>query len=127
MDQKIKEMTDEIRETSFSLQKYLRHGHMEKVYENGLAHRLKKKGYKVQRQFPLHVHNEDGTSLGDYFADLIINDHFIVELKTCKTLADEHITQILGYLRAADKKHGMLINFGSTKLQVRKYILSQDI
>ncbi|MBT3299041.1 MAG: GxxExxY protein [Candidatus Marinimicrobia bacterium] len=125
MDIEIKKMTDEIRETAFSLHKYLKYGHLEKVYENGLAHRLKKKGYKVEQQFPLKVHDEDGTLLGDYFADLIINDYFIIELKACKTLADEHVAQILGYLRSANQEHGMLINFGSSKLQVRKYILSQ--
>ena len=125
MDIEIKKMTDEIRETAFSLHKYLKYGHLEKVYENGLAHRLKKIGYKVEQQFPLKVHDEDGTLLGDYFADLIINDYFIIELKACKTLADEHVAQILGYLRSANQEHGMLINFGSSKLQVRKYILSQ--
>jgi len=124
MDLEIKRITDEIRETAFSLHKYLKHGHLEKVYENGLANRLKKKGYKVEQQFPLHVHDEDGTLLGDYFADLVINDHYIIELKACKTIADEHVAQILGYLRAADKEHGLLINFGSPKLQIKKYILN---
>ncbi len=127
MDIEIKKITDDIRETSFSLHKYLRHGHLEKVYENGLAHRLTKIGYKVEKQFPLQVHDEDGTLLGDYFADLIINDHFIVELKACKTLINDHTAQILGYLRASNKEHGMLINFGASKLQVRKYILSKEI
>ena len=48
MEQRIKEITDQIRETAFELHKYLKHGHLEKVYENGLAHRLEKKGFKVQ-------------------------------------------------------------------------------
>ncbi len=124
MDQEIKKMIDEIRKTAFSLHKYLRYGHLEKVYENGLAHRLKKIGYKVQQQFPLQVHDEDGTLLGDYFADLLINDFFIIELKACKTLINDHTAQILGYLRASGMEHGLLINFGSSKLQIKKYILS---
>lgn len=127
MEQRIKEITDQIRETAFELHKYLKHGHLEKVYENGLANRLEKKGFNVQQQVPLQVRDEDGTVLGDYFADLVINDFFTIELKACKTLLNEHIAQILGYLRAAKKEHGMLINFGSSKLQVKKYILSQDI
>ncbi len=127
MEKRIKEITDQIRETAFELHKYIKHGHLEKVYENGLAHRLEKKGFKVQKQFPLQVRDEDETILGDYFADLVINDFFIIELKACKTLLDEHIAQILGYMRACNKEHGMLINFGSSKLQVKKYILSQDI
>ena len=127
MEQRLKEITDQIRETAFELHKYLKHGHLEKVYENGLAHRLEKKGFKVQKQVPLQVRDEDGTILGDYFADLVINDFFIIELKACKTLLNEHIAQILGYMRAVNKEHGMLINFGSSKLQVKKYILSMDI
>lgn len=127
MEQRIKEITDQIRETAFELHKYLKHGHLEKVYENGLANRLEKKGFNVQQQVPLQVRDEDGTVLGDYFADLVINDFFTIELKACKTLLNEHIAQILGYLRAAKKEHGMLNNFGSSKLQVKKYILSQDI
>lgn len=127
MEKRIKEITGQIRETAFELHKYIKHGHLEKVYENGLAHRLEKKGFKVQKQVPLQVRDDDETILGDYFADLVINDFFIIELKACKTLLDEHIAQILGYMRACSKEHGMLINFGSSKLQVKKYILSQDI
>ncbi len=109
------------------MHKYLRHGHLKKVYENGLAHRLKKKGYKVEQQFPLDVFDEGGCKLGDYFADLLVNEYFIVKLKACKALNNDHVAQILGYLRSANQEHGMLINFGASKLQVQKYILSQDI
>ena len=124
MEKRIKEITDQIRETAFDLHKYLKHGHLEKVYENGLVHRLCKKGFKVQQQVPLQVCDEDGTVLGDYFADLVINDFFIIELKACKTLINDHAAQILGYLRASGMEHGLLINYGSPKLQIKKYILS---
>ena len=72
----------------------------------------------------MQVRDEDGTVLGDYFADLFIEDVLIVELKACKTIVDEHIAQILGYLRASAIEHGLLINFGSSKLQIKKYILT---
>jgi GxxExxY protein len=117
-------LCDQIRETSFALHCWLRHGHLEKVYENGLAHRLRKAGLPVQQQFPLTVHDEDGTILGDYQADLFIGQRLIVELKACKSLADEHVAQLLGYLRACRVEHGLLINFGAAKLQIRKYALS---
>ncbi len=62
------ELCDRIRETSLALHAYLRHGHLEKVYENGLAHRLRKAGLKVVQQHPLEVRDEDGTVLGEYYA-----------------------------------------------------------
>jgi len=96
---------------------------MEKVYENGLVKRLRKKGLKVARQHPLQVRDEDGDVLGDYIADLFVEDNLIVELKACKTLADEHIAQALGYIRASGLRHALLINFGSPKLQIKKLIL----
>jgi len=57
-------LSDSIRETSFELHRYLRHGHLEKVYENGLANRLRKNGMDVAQQYPLKVYDEDGTVLG---------------------------------------------------------------
>ena len=117
-------LCDVIRETSFGLHTYLRHGHLEKVYENGLAHRLRKKGIRVDQQFPLKVVDEDGTVLGEYVADLFVENCLIVELKACKGLADEHVAQLLGYLRACRVEHGLLVNFGAPRLQVRKSILS---
>ena len=119
------ELCDVIRETSFALHQYLRHGHLEKVYENGLAHRLRKAQLKVEQQYPLKVYDEDGAVLGEYFADLFVESKLIVELKACKSLAPEHIAQLLGYLRACHIEHGLLVNFGAPKLQIRKYILSE--
>ena len=117
-------LCDQIRETAFALHGYLKHGHMEKVYENGLAHRLRQSGLRVDQQSALKVLDEDGTTLGDYFADLLVEDKLIVELKACKALAAEHIAQLLGYLRGCRIEHGLLINFGSPKLEIKKYALS---
>ena len=117
-------LSDVIRETSFALHQYLRHGHLEKVYENGLAHRLRKAQLKVEQQYPLKVYDDDGAVLGEYFADLFVESKLIVELKACKALAPEHTAQLLGYLRACHIEHGLLINFGAPKLQIRKYALT---
>jgi len=119
-------LCDLIRETSFSLHQYLRNGHLEKVYENGLAHRLRKAGLKVEQQYPLQVVDEDGTILGDFIADLYVEDCLIVELKACKAIIGDHTAQLLGYLRASMIEHGLLINFGASKLEVKKYILSNS-
>jgi GxxExxY protein len=120
-------LCDRIRETAFALHRYLRHGHLEKVYENGLAHRLDEAGIQVEQQHALRVLDEDGTLLGDYIADLLIEGELIVELKACKALADEHVAQLLGYLRGCRIEHGLLINFGSKKIEIRKYVLSEAV
>jgi GxxExxY protein len=117
-------LCDLIRDASFSLHQYLRHGHLERVYENGLAHRLRKAELKVEQQYPLQVVDEDGTILGDFIADLYVENCLIVELKACKTIIGDHTAQLLGYLRASRIEHGLLINFGAPRLEVKKYILS---
>ena len=122
-NREVLELCDLVREMAFTLHTYLRHGHLEKVYENGLANRLRKAGLRVERQKPLQVFDEDGTVLGDYFADLFVNDCLVIELKACKTLSNEHIAQVIGYLRASNQRHALLINFGAPKLQIRKLIL----
>ena len=115
---------DVVRETAFALHCYLRHGHLEKVYENGLANRLCKRGIGVEQQMPLQVLDEDSTVLGDYFADLFVDQQLVVELKACRQLTDDHTAQLLGYLKSCRCEHGLLINFGSPKLQIRKFIRS---
>ncbi len=113
-------LCDQVRQTAFNLHCYLRPGHLEKVYENGLANRLRKQGLRVVQQHPLAVFDEDGTELGSYYADMLINDILLVELKAVRTLADEHIAQLLGYLRTCRVEHGLLLNFGGPKLQAKK-------
>jgi GxxExxY protein len=120
----INQLCDVVRETSFAIHKYHRNGHLEKVYENALVNRLSKLGLDVRQHYPLTVFDEDGTVLGEYFADLYVEGCLIVELKACKTVADEHVAQILGYLTSARVETGLLINFGAPKLQVKKYLMT---
>ena len=124
-EKEIFELCDVVRQTAFELQCYLRHGYLEKIYETGLVSRLRKKGIKVEQQKPIKVLDEDGTELGEYFADLVVEGCLIVELKAVRDLAPEHTAQILGYLRGSRMEHGLLINFGSPKLGVKKYALSK--
>jgi GxxExxY protein len=125
-NQDIKQLCDIVREVSFEIHCYLRHGHLEKIYENALVHRLTNNGIKVEQQYPLSVYDEDGTLLGDFYADLFVDNRLIVEVKACKAIANEHISQLLGYLRASKIEHGLLINFGASKLQIKKYVLSDN-
>lgn len=120
MDEQMNRLADLIRETSFEIHKFHKHGHLEKVYENALANRLRELGLQVEQQFPISVFDEDGTLLGDYFADLLIDRCLIVEIKACQGIADEHIAQLLGYLRSSRFEHGLLINFGAPRFQIRK-------
>ncbi|HKU75876.1 MAG TPA: GxxExxY protein [Pyrinomonadaceae bacterium] len=113
-----------IRETSFEIHNYLRTGHREQIYENALAHRLRKKGIVVEQQQEVKVFDEDGTLLGDLKADLLIENQLICEIKSVRMLVDEHTAQLLGYLRASRIEHGLLINFGGARLEIKKYILN---
>jgi GxxExxY protein len=120
------QLADVIRQTAFEAHTFLRHGHNEKVYENSLRNRLRKKGLKVDQQIALKVYDEDGSLLGDLIADLVVNDEFLVELKAVRALTEEHTAQVLGYLRASHREHAMLINFGAPKIQFRKYIFRNE-
>ncbi len=120
-EEEAKVVCDRIRQIAFDIHVYHGHGHLEKVYENALAHRLRKAGIKAEQQCPIQVFDEDGMLIGEYFADLLVDGEIVVELKAAKTIAPEHEAQILGYLTSARKRHGLLVNFGSYKFEIRKY------
>jgi GxxExxY protein len=86
----------------------------------------RKAGLKVEQQQPIKVFDEDGTLIGDYMADLVVEGFLIVELKTARTLAPEHEAQVLGYLKASRVEHGLLINFGSPRFEIRKFIWNEN-
>src|SRR6185295_18193851 len=94
-------LCDVIRETGFAIHHFHRHGHVEKIYENALVNRLRKQGLQVKQQHPLNVFDEDGTPLGEFFADLLVENELVVELKATRAVADEHVAQLLGYLRSS--------------------------
>jgi GxxExxY protein len=125
-DDEVLKLCDVIRQTSYDIHKYLKSGHLEKVYENSLAHRLRKIGIEVKQQHDLAVFDEDGVLLGKMTADLFVENVLIIEVKACKTLTQEHIAQIFGYLRASRVEQGLLINFGSPILEIKKYILRAE-
>jgi GxxExxY protein len=122
-EQEVLALCDKIRAVCLSLHAFLRHGHPEKVYENGLAHRLRRAGIQASQQHLLTVRDEDGTVLGDYAADLLVENALIMELKACDALCNAHVAQLLGYLRGTGIRDGLLVNFGSPVIQIRKYRL----
>jgi GxxExxY protein len=122
----IKTLCDFVRQTAYEIHKFHGNGYLEKPCENALVHRLRKAGIRVEQQYPIAIYDEDGTLIGDYIADLLVEDVLIVELKTAKALSSEHIAQLMGYLKSARKNHGMLINFGSYKFEIRKFVWGLD-
>ena len=118
----IENLVARIRQISYDLHVYLGAGLLEKVYENGLVHRLRKAGFRVEAQKPLRVFDSDGFCLGEYFADLVVEGLVVVELKAVQSIANEHYAQILNYLKITGAPAGLLINFGSYKFEVRTVI-----
>jgi len=123
----MKTLCDRVRQVAYDIHVYHGHGHLEKVYENALAHRLSKASLIVKQQHPINVFDEDGTLIGEYLVDLLIEDSLIVELKTAKALAPEHEAQVLGYLKSSRLEDGLLINFGSYKFEIRKFAWSENV
>ena len=118
----LRKLASEVGQIAYEVHEYFGTGLLEKVYETALAHRLLKAGYKVERQRPLKVFDEDGYCVGDYYADMIVNDALIVELKAVKMLMPEHFGQIINYLKITHNPIGLLVNFGSYKFERRTII-----
>ncbi|MSP38466.1 MAG: GxxExxY protein [Deltaproteobacteria bacterium] len=124
-EDEVKHLCDRVRQIAYDIHVYLGPGHLERVYEAALVHRLRKANIVVEPQHPLNVYDEDGTLLGEYYADLLVESVLIVEIKAGRALALEHEAQILGYLRSAKLEHGLLLNFGSSRFEIRKFVWSQ--
>jgi GxxExxY protein len=94
-------------------------GFLEKVYENALAHQLRKDGMKIEQQKPIKVYNDD-VVVGDYLADLIAEGIVIVELKTARRIEDIHLAQTLNYLKVTRLKLGLILNFGRPRVEIKR-------
>lgn len=105
------ELTDAIIKTFYEVYNELGCGFLEKVYQNSLYLELKNKGYKVEAQKKINVYYK-GTEVGEYFADLIVENAVILELKAADCIIKDFENQILNYLRATDCEVGLLLNFG---------------
>ena len=117
--EELKVLASKVGQIAYGVHEDFGTGLLEKVYETAFEHRLQKAGYKVERQKPLSVYDEDGFCVGEYFVDLYINDCLVVELKATAALAPEHYAQIINYLKIMDRPVGLLVNFGSRKFERR--------
>ena len=120
------EICDAVREIGLEVHSFLGPGHLEKIYERAMANRLRKRGLSFEQQFPLDVQDEDGSLLGEFVADIFVDDRLLVELKAARAVAPEHVSQLLGYMRAARVEHGVLDNFGGPRFYIKKYVLSSS-
>jgi GxxExxY protein len=94
-------------------------GYVEKVYENAHVHELRKNSLKVAQQYPIRV-SYDEVVVGEFIADMLVEETVLVELKAVSGLTDEHLMQALNYLRATGLPACLLINFGTPRIQVRR-------
>ncbi|MBJ6798837.1 GxxExxY protein [Geomonas propionica] len=119
------ETTDRILKGFFKVYNTLGFGFLEKVYENALVIELAKLGLEVNQQPKIPVYY-DGLLVGEYFADIVVQDVVILELKAAEALRDEYYAQLTNYLKASDKELGLLLNFGK-KPQFKRIIFSNDV
>ena len=113
------DLTKQIIGIFYDVYNVLGYGFLEKVYENALAIRLREAGFDVTQQQPIAV-TFDGQVVGEYFADLVVNDLVILELKAVKELGEAHEAQLINYLHATPYEVGLLLNFGPKAQVVRK-------
>ena len=128
---KYEDITGKVLSACFEVMNELGSGFLEGVYEKSLIIALKERGLKAENQVPLRVFFK-GNCVGEYFADVVVADKVIVELKAVKALSNEHQAQLINYLKATGMEVGMLINFGRPKVEYKRFynnknkIKSQD-
>lgn len=113
------ELTGAILKLFFEVYNELGYGFLERVYQNALYYELKRNGFKVEAQRKIKVYYKE-IEVGDYFADLIINDVVILELKSAESISKAHHSQLINYLKATDCEDGLLLNFGKKPEFIRK-------
>ena len=113
------ELTKTIIGCAFDVSNEIGAGFLESVYENALAIALREFGVAVRQQAPIDVYFR-GQSVGTFYADLLVEDRVIVELKAVSALAQQHEAQLLNYLNATNIQVGLLINFGNPRIQYRR-------
>jgi GxxExxY protein len=113
------DITEKIIGCAYTVSNSLGSGFLEKVYENALVLELEQAGLKVIQQKPIQIQYK-GKLVGEYVADLLINDKVLVELKAAQSLEDVFFAQCLNYLRATGLEVCLLINFGKPELQIKR-------
>ncbi len=118
-----RDLTEKIIGAAFEVHRELGAGFLEKVYETALLRELGQRGVSASSQSEIPVHYK-GQPVGVYYADLLVSNSVICEIKACEGLSSSHEAQLLHYLKATGIKIGLLLNFGSKRVQVKRMILS---
>lgn len=114
------ELSGKILQACFEVNKELGSGFLESVYERALVVALKQKGLNVISQVPLLVKFRN-IVVGEFYADLLVDDKILIELKAVTNLTNEHFAQLLNYLKATGIEVGLIVNFGNPKLEYRRF------
>ena len=114
-----KDTTDIILKSFYKVYNNLGYGSLEKVYENALLYELRNQGLDCEKQKPIKVYYEQ-IQVGEYYADIIVNECIILELKAAESIAEEHEFQLINYLKATEIEIGLLLNFGKNPEFKRK-------
>jgi GxxExxY protein len=114
--------TEKIIKAFYKVNNTLGYGFLEKVYENAMAIELRKMGFKVLQQANIKVYYEN-EEVGDYYADLLVENQVIVELKAAESLGKDHEAQLINYLKATRIEVGLLLNFGK-KAEFKRKVFS---
>jgi GxxExxY protein len=117
----INQITEKIIGCAYTVSNHLGSGFLEKIYENALAHEIRKTGLRVSQQYPIQV-VYDKIIVGDYIADLLVEECVLVELKTVKSLEDIHIAQVINYLKAIGLTICLLFNFYGPRVETRRIV-----
>ncbi len=117
----INKITERIIGCAYQVINTLGSGFLEKVYENALVHELYKAGLKVTQQCPVQV-KYDGISVGDYIADLLVEDCVLVEIKTVRQIDNSHMAQCMNYLKATGLNICLLFNFANRRLEFKRIV-----
>ena len=118
----INEITYKINGAIFEVNRILGPGFLEKVYENAMMVELKNRGLRATNQAPMSVLYKEKV-VGDYFADILVEDEVIIELKTVDKIEKIHEAQLLNYLKATGKTVGLLVNFRHPKGEIKRFVL----
>lgn len=117
-----KELTRTIIAAAFEVHNTLGPGFLEKVYQNALAKELRLGGHQVKTEARIAVYYKDDI-VGDYVVDILVNERIILELKALDNLTSQHEAQLLNYLKATGYRIGLLLNFGTKRVQIRRKIM----
>lgn len=118
------DITSEVINAFYDVYNELGSGFLEKVYKNALFNELKQRGIQCQTEYPISVYYK-GICVGDFYADIIIEDKIIIELKAAKSILPEHLAQLTNYLRATNAEVGLLLNFGPEP-QKKRIVFTND-